>query len=244
MRIKLAFVLVLGLLLTGCRMQLPNRAINDGASTTSTSTAIPPTDVPTLAPTNTPVPTATVTPAPTPDPTGIGLPAETTGTDPLDFVASICKADWFTQGGSLPCPGDPNNSEGGFAMSLPSVQQDLPPGFPVLLTYPPQGTYQTIFSKYPAFTVKKGDRFRAVLACRSHAFCDVDFGLGYYSGNGSTGITHWPYRFDELPIVVDYSLDGLAGLNVQFNLSLQGTNGPRIDAYGVWIMPHIYRPTP
>lgn len=244
MRIKLAFVLVLGLLLAGCRLQAFNTTNNGGSSNTPSITAVPPTDAPTLAPTNTPIPTATLTLTPTPDPTGIGLPAEPTGTDPLDFVASLCKADWFTRGGSLPCPGDPNNSDAGFVMSLPSAQQSLPPGYPVLLTYAPQGSYQTIFSKYPAFTVKKGDRFRAVLACRAHTFCDVDFSFGYYSANGSGGIAHWPYRFDQQPIVVDYSLDGLAGSTVQFNLSLLGTNGPRIDAYGVWIMPHIYRPAP
>ncbi len=237
-------VFLLASLLAGCRMQVANRLLNGGAPTPPSFTQVPPTELPTAIPTTTPAPTATASPTPTPNPSAVGLPAEASGTDPLDFVASMCKADWFTEGGSLPCPGDQNNSNGGFALRLPGDQQDLPPDYPILLTYPPQANSDTIFSKYPAFAVQKGDRFRAVLECRLHSFCDVDFALGYYDGNGArSGVAHWPYRFTDNPIVVDYSLDGLAGLTVQFSLSLRAA-GPSLDAYGVWILPHIYRPAP
>jgi len=159
----------------------------------------------------------------------------------LDFVTTMCKADWFARSGALPCPGDESNSNAGFVMRRPGDKQGLPPDFPVLLMYPPQDNYETIFSKYPAFTVQKGDRFRGVLACRAHSFCDVEFSLEYYSSKGSSGVAHWPYRFTDAPIVVDYPLDGMAGLTVQFGLSVRGV-GNRLDAYGVWLMPHIYRP--
>ncbi len=243
-QIKIALVMLFALLLTSCRMQLGNRLLNGGAQASGAATALPPTAVPTAAPTNTPIPTATATLAPTPDPAAVGLPAEKPGTDGLDFVASMCKAQWFSEGGSLPCPGNQNESNGGFALQLPGDQQNLPSSYPVLLMYPPQATHDTIFSKYPAFTVQKGDRFRAVLTCRLHSFCDVDFGLGYYIGNGGLGgIAHWPYRFTDDPLVIDYPLDGLAGLTLQFSLSLRAA-GPSVDAYGVWILPHVYRPAP
>ncbi len=238
----LLFILF-GLLLAGCRMQLANRLFN-GSSANATATPQPTqTDLPTVAPTGTPVPTATATFTPTPDPASIGLPTETAGTDAFDFVATMCKAEWFTRSGSLPCPGDPNNPDPGFAISLPGDKQGLAPGFPVLLMYPPQDTYETIFSKYPAFTVQKGDRFRAVLDCRAHSFCDVEFALEYYAPNGKAGLAQWPHIFSADPIVVDLSLDGIAGLKVQFGLSVRGM-GNRIDAYGVWLYPHIFRPSP
>ncbi len=241
---KVALIVLAAVLLTGCRMQLGRRLLNGGAPASPVATLQPPTTIPTVAPTRTPIPTATATLTPTPDPGAVGLPAEASGTDAYDFVAYMCKADWFNEGGSLPCPGNENNTNGGFVQQLPGDQQDLPSSYPVLLTYPPQATYDTIFSKYPAFKVQKGDRFRAVLTCRLHSFCDVDFALGYYLGNGGlSGVTHWPYRFTDDPLVVDYPLDGLAGLTVQFSLSLRAS-GPSIDAFGVWILPHIYRPAP
>ena len=238
-------VLFVALFLTGCRMQLGRRLLNGGVAPSSTlPTEVPPTQVPTVPPTSTPIPTATATLAPTLDPAAAGLPAEASGTNVLDFVASMCKADWFTESGALPCPGSESNSNAGFVLQLPGNQQNLPASYPVLLMYPPQIANDTIFSKYPAFAVQKGDRFRAVLACRQHSFCDVDFGLGYFvASGGQSGIAHWPYRFTEDPIVIDYPLDGLAGLKVQFSLSLRAA-GPSIDAYGVWILPHIYRPAP
>ena len=240
---KPALVLVLfGLLLAGCRMQLANRLLN-GSSPSSTAGAPPTaTDLPTVAPTGTPVPSPTSTFTPTPDPASIGLPSEAPGTDAFDFVASMCKAEWFTRSGSLPCPGDESKSDQGFALSLPGDRQGLGPEFPVLLMYPPQDSFETIFSKYPAYTVQKGDRFRAVLDCRAHSFCDVEFALEYYGPGGKAGLAQWPHLFSDDPVVVDLPLDGIAGLKVQFGLSVRGL-GNRIDAYGVWLFPHIFRPS-
>lgn len=238
----LLFVLF-GLLLAGCRMQLPNRLANGSGPNSTAKPQATATDLPTAAATGTPVPTATSTFTPTPDVAAIGLPTEAAGTDAFDFVATMCKAEWFTRSGSLPCPGDPKNSDPGFVLSLPGDQQGLAPGFPVLLMYPPQDTYETIFSKYPAFPVQKGDHFRAVMDCRAHSFCDVEFALEYYGPNGKAGLAQWSHLFSDDPIVVDLPLDGIAGLKVQFGLSVRGL-GNRIDAYGVWLYPHIFRPSP
>jgi hypothetical protein len=231
--------LILGLFLGGCRLQTAGG---------STNTPIGPTDAPsatpiTLPPTETPAPTATVTPTPTPDTGLIGLPAETASSQAFDFVDQMCAAQWFTRGQSLPCPGNEAQASAGFVMSLGADVQGLPSGFKLLLTYPPEDNFDTISSKYPPFTVKKGDRFRAQLACRAHSFCDVEFGLNYYDDNGQTGLKHWIYLFIDPPVAVDYSLDGIAGKTVQFNLSVQA-KGNRIDANSVWIDPHIYRPAP
>jgi hypothetical protein len=244
LQLKIALIVVTALMLSGCGLRFGNRLQNGGSAGVPTIPQGPPTQIPTNPPTRTPVPTATATSTPAPNPAAVGLPAETSGSQPLDFVASMCKAEWFTKAGTLPCPGDENKSNGGFVLAMPAEKQGLASGFPVLLMYPPQATSDTISGKYPAFQVRKGDRFRAVLECRLHSFCDVDFGLDYYGAGGAkSGLTHWPYRFTDTPVVIDYSLDGLAGLTVQFSLWMKAA-GPSIDAYGVWILPHIYRPAP
>ncbi len=245
MRKTIALMLLASILLSGCGLGFGRRFVGGGAGggNVDLGTQAPPTVTPTDSPTDTPIPTATATPIPTPDLGAVGLPTESPSNDALDFVASMCKAQWFTRGAQLPCPGDPNNADGGFVIQLPGPEQGLSPEFPVLVTYPPQDVYETIFSKYPAFTVHKGDRFRAVLACRLHTFCDVEFSLDVYGAAGSGRVSRWPYHFTDTPIVVDYSLDGLAGQTVQFGLSLRGV-GSRLDAYGAWLYPHIYRPAP
>lgn len=234
MRIKIVSFLLLAtaLSLSGCRQAAPT-----GTPTvvpTETPIVIPPT--PTLAP------TATITPTPVPDFSQIGLPTEEPGANVFDFIDEMCNAQWFTEAGDLPCPGAEAQADAGFVMRLDGSVQDLPSNIGLLLTFPPRTNVETISSKYPEFEVKKGDRFRTVLACRAHAFCDIDFMLSYFDNQGKTGLTHWRYIFTDTPVVVDYSLDGIAGKTVQFDLGVRA-GGNRVDAFAVWIAPHIYRPS-
>ncbi len=237
---KLLFALLLGLLLSGCRPlngTQPSSAASASPSPAATNTDVPP-------PTRTPVPTATMIPTPTADFSVVGLPQEQPGTTAFDFVAEACGAEWFSSSQDLPCPAaNETQLQLGYAMPSNGQIEGLPLNLAMLLTYPPQYNDTTLYSKYPVFTVEKGDRFRAVLACRSHAFCDVTFGLEYYDGNDKRGLKHWSYLFADAPLVIDYSLDGLAGKTVRFGLTFTGA-GNRQQAYGVWIVPHIYRPTP
>jgi hypothetical protein len=239
MQKKIFYVLLFGIFLIGCApaASVPtNEAVALTPLATETVTSLPPTQMPT--------PTATATLVPTPDFTLAGLPAEETGTAAFDFVAQICEAQWSTRGQQLPCPGNESQKDLGYVMRLDGEVQGLPSNLGILLAYPPQLNFGTISSKYPSFTVEKGDRFRAVLACRTHTFCDVQFDLGYYDEQGwHTGLKHWRYLFADSAIVVDYSLDSIAGKAVQFDLAVLA-KGNRSDAYAVWIAPHIYRPVP
>ncbi len=229
-------ILLAGLIMSGCALRTRKPS----------STAAVPTDQPTgtsspLPPTETPSPTATVTPTHTPDFSSVGLPAEPSGDVAFDFVGQMCNATWFSSGEQLPCPGDDSQQGSGYVTALDATIQELPSDLSILLTFPPATGYGTLYSKYPAFTVEKGDRFRAALTCRAHSFCDVQFGLEYYDGQGKTGLRHWQYLFADSPIVVDYPLDGLAGKSVQFSLIITAKGNPS-NAYAVWIAPHIYRP--
>jgi hypothetical protein len=231
---KLVPFFLLGILLGGCKML--NRPVPSATLVTSAGYSF---ETATEPPTQTPVPTSTITPSPTPDLGLVGLPTEAPGTTALDLVATMCSAQWFTpKTPKLPCPGNGAKSEAGFVESISENTLDA------LLTYPPQGNSdETIFSKYPPFSVQKGDRFRTVLSCKTHTFCDVVFSLEYYNEHGKTGMTNWPYIFSDSPVVIDYPLDGIAGKTVQFGLAVRGV-GVRTEAYAVWIYPHIYRPIP
>jgi hypothetical protein len=234
MKIKpLSFLLFTAVLfLTGCGQA----AITAAPTVVPTETAI------VIPPTQTPAPTATITPTPTPDFSVIGLPMEKPGTTAFDFVDEMCQAQWFTEVGDLACPGDDTQADSGYVEQLDGMVQDLPSNIKLLLTFPPRMRVEAISSKYPEFQVQNGDRFRAVLACRAHTFCDVDFMLSYFDKRGLTGLTHWRYLFTDTPIVVDYPLDGISGKSVQFDLSVRA-DGNRLDAHAVWIAPHIYRPS-
>lgn len=181
-----------------------------------------------------------MTPSPTPDLTVFGMPEEKPGQSAMDFIAQMCQAQWFTENESLPCPGDESQADAGFVSTINGEVPGLSTNVKMLLTFPPRLGPVSISSKYPDFEVQKGDRFRAILTCRAHAFCDVEFLFGYFDERGLTGLRHWRYLFTDTPVIVDYPLDGLAGKTVQFDLSVNVEGNPS-DAYAVWIAPHIYR---
>jgi hypothetical protein len=185
---------------------------------------------------------ATAILSPIPDFSLIGLPNEKEGELVFDFVEQMCDADWATRGQDLPCQGSDIQSSAGYIMQIDGTNQGLP-NMNILLAYTPQEKYETIYGKYPAVIVQKGDRFRAVLECREHSFCDVEFVLNFSDERGTAGLKNWRYLFTDEPIVVDYPLDALAGQTVQFTLAVRARGNPA-DAYAVWIAPHIYRPAP
>ena len=230
---KIVSFLFLGIVLSGCR--LSDRLAGSPKTVTPT---ISPTETLAQLPTQTPVVTSTATSLPTPDLSVVGLPTEASRTNALDFVAEMCSAEWSNRNQKLPCPGSNENPNNGYVESIGGNN-----GLETLLTYPPQDNYATIFSKYPPFSVEKGDRFRTVLACKAHTFCDVVFSFEYFDGTAKTGVANWPYRFSAAPIVIDYPLDGFAGKTVQFGLSVTGI-GNRTEAFAAWMYPHIFRPNP
>jgi hypothetical protein len=241
-------VVIIGLLLASCAPAssrvsgvLEGAAASPAITTTlqpATKTLVPSA---TATATDASVPTATSTLTSTTDYTQVGLPAEQTGTVILDFVAEACQAQWFTQVQKLPCSGNDTQADAGYVKVLDGQVQGYSSNIEVLLNYPPEKLVQTISGKYPAITVKKGDRFRAVLDCRAHTACDVEFVLNFYTSEGSAGLKHWRHLFADAPIVVDYPLDAIAGETVQLSLAVYSKGYPA-DGYAVWIAPHIYRP--
>lgn len=238
---KIFYLLFLGLFLVGCSPLMNAQASVVSVSTvanTPTATKI------SAAATSTALPSTTAIVTAAPDLSLLGLPNQNNSSVVLDFVETMCNAKWFTRGYDLPCPADGVQSSLGYVKQLDSQFQELPVDANILLVYSPQSKYETISSKYPAITVQKGDRFQVVLACRNHSFCDVEFVLDYYNADSvHVGLKNWHYLFTDEPLVIDYSLDSIAGETVQFDLAVRARNNP-VDAYAVWIAPQIVRTNP
>jgi hypothetical protein len=180
---------------------------------------------------------ATQTLAPTPPPS--------LGTIALDFVALLCNAEWMNGGQHLQvCPVVNGDQSGGYAVAIDPVAENLPSNTPVLLTRPATNGYAGLFLRYPSFTIREGDRFRATLRCQTGAACDVEFALEYYGANNkySGPFLSWKVKEGEAPINVDVDLSVLANQKVDFVLTLRPQNDTPQQDSSLWIAPHIYRP--
>ena len=186
-----------------------------------------------IPPTTTPAPTSTLTPVP--------------GKIVIDFVAQLCNAQWMNGGQHLKaCPNPNSDHSGGYAVVIDPTSESLPAITSVILTTPAQNGFAALFLRYPAFTVQKGDRFRATLRCQSYAACDVEYALEYYDANGKyhSPFLSWKYKAGNPAINVDADLSSLAGQSVEFVLPLRPNNDPPKQDNSLWIAPQIYRPAP
>ena len=207
---------------------------------------IQPAPTATQIPTNPPPPTQTATEIP---PTETDIPTSTPipGTIVLDFVASLCDAQWMNGGQHLvPCPDVNADHSGGYAVPLDPTSEGLPAGTPVLLTIPATNGYGGLFLRYPPITIHAGDRFNTTLRCKSKAPCVVEYALEYFDSQGkySGSFLSWNYRHGDPEVVVDSDLSKLAGQTVEFVLTLRPLyDAPQLDQ-SLWIAPYIYRPVP
>ncbi len=170
------------------------------------------------------------------------------GTIALDFVALLCNAQWMNGAQHLvACPGASADHSGGYAEALNPASEGLPPNTPTLLTIPGWSGSAALFLRYPSFTVRGGDRFRATLRCQADSPCDVEYALEYFDANGKyhSPFMSWKYQAGDPPVNVDVDLSMLAGQTVDFVLAIrpQNDSAPQ-QAYSLWIAPHIYRPNP
>jgi hypothetical protein len=159
-----------------------------------------------------------------------------------DFVAHYCDAEWRSGAGVLPCPGELTDSEG-FVIRLPEppieghVEDEAG-----LWTEPEWVGSGYIRGTYPAFEVKGGDRFRALISCKADSpNCDLRFKLEYRIGDGSIEtLDQWNERSDGNYTIVDYSLSSLAGKKVKFILTVLAKDEYSMDS-AVWVAPSIWR---
>lgn len=159
-----------------------------------------------------------------------------------DFVANVCDARWENDSQTLPCPGSQGDDDGFvLALSSPKLENGKSSGNG-LLTYPERGNNGMITGKYPAITIRDGDRFQTSIACEHKADdCDVVFRLQYQIGNGSVRtLGQWRevYEGGSFPINID--LSSLDGEKVKFIFTVMA-NGSSHEDFAIWVTPRITR---
>jgi hypothetical protein len=199
----------------------------------------------TVIPTAEPSPTSAAIPTVTFLPTWTPLPVPTSTTVALDFIALMCNADWMNGEQHLTaCPDASADYSGGYARMFKALPKGFPLDTQALLMVP---NANVLFLRYPSFTVRTNDRFRTRLLCGTSAPCDIEFALDYYDANDKyREFMNWDYKTGDDPIKVDLDLSTLAGQSVDFVLTLRlyhQIESPQHDN-GLWVAPHIYRPTP
>lgn len=157
-----------------------------------------------------------------------------------DFVANYCLADWSNGSERLSCPGIPSNREA-FVVFLerPELESRVE-NEPALWTRPAPGRQGWIIAEYPPYLVRNGDHFRAEIGCLYDSpDCELRFQLDYRTANGVVrNLGSWREDYDSTTTLIDLDLSNLAGLSVNFILSVNNL-GDDQDANAFWFVPHI-----
>lgn len=192
------------------------------------------------APVFTAIPTLTVPP---PTPTYAVSPLDDAANTVYYFAPDVCNAKWVNNGQDIPCPGIQGQISSGYVDLLTEVELNLPYRANALLAIPSQdGNFLDIFGTFPARKIEFADFFRTQLYCMPDTQCDVTFSLGYYDVNGGfyEPFPAWPYNYTEIPYLINFPLDILAGQTVKLTLIVRDNDDPT-DDFAVWVEPRIYR---
>lgn len=158
-----------------------------------------------------------------------------------DFIAEACNAVWMSGAGNLPCPGTDSDPEG-FVVILtsPKLEDGRTDDEPALYTHPEWVNNGVISGRYPAFVVREGDEFRAVIGCLFNGLaCDVRMQLNYREDGGPLqNFIQWDETYDGEFASVEVELSSLADKSVEFALAVLG-NGPTNQDWAFWLAPRI-----
>ncbi|MCX8062371.1 MAG: NBR1-Ig-like domain-containing protein [Anaerolineales bacterium] len=158
-----------------------------------------------------------------------------------DLATAMCLANWKSNAGNLPCPGN-SKSANGFVIFLgkPKLEGNRQENEPTLWTRPPKGKGSWIQGVYPAFKVKNGDHFIAEIGCLDQSSgCKVTFTLQYQiPGNKVQTLGEWNEVFDGNTTIVDVDLSSLADKQVKLILTVTN-NAKEGNPNAFWFVPSI-----
>jgi hypothetical protein len=166
-----------------------------------------------------------------------------------DFLLDRCEAEWWnSKGQTINCFGEPKQISGYVLMDTHPVLENGKSSRPVLWVHPDNKIEGVISGRYPVYTVKNGDHFKARVGCiGSYTKCNVTFKLLYKTGNSPNQLLgSWQELYGGGITTIDVDLSHLAGQKVQFILRTVCTNNNPDHAQGFWMRPRIVyiKPTP
>lgn len=163
-----------------------------------------------------------------------------------DLALNACLATWRSSAGSLPCPGNPQSSNGSVVVLLdPTLEDGRHENEPGLWTRPQAVSAGWIQGVYPAYKVKDNDHFVTQIGCaRDVPKCELAFNLSYVIGNNSpVNLGRWYEKYEGMVYTVDVDLSSLAGNNVQLILTVENL-GNASQASGIWFVPSVRQGKP
>jgi hypothetical protein len=162
-------------------------------------------------------------------------------TSPSSLIDSYCLAQWSSDAGNLPCPGQTGDAKG-FVIKIdaPRLEDGSTDNEPALMTNPQTGETGQITGHFEPIMVPSGARFSTVVGCAYDAKnCKVKFILKYIADNGPVqSLGEWTEAYDNKFTIVDMSLSSLAGKSVQFIFTVQA-NGSTDGNQALWLNPLV-----
>lgn len=157
-----------------------------------------------------------------------------------DLALNMCLAEWRSQAGLLPCPGN-STSENGSVTLLNDPDLESRRENELTLWMRPYGASDGwISGQYPPMQVRYGDRFLTEVGCLDgNPLCDVFFQLEYQTSAGIVRtLGTWREVYDQQTTQVDVDLSSLAGQTIQLILSVEN-RGRANQANAFWFVPQI-----
>ncbi len=161
----------------------------------------------------------------------------------LDFVDDACDAGWRNDLTGVPCPGADGDAEG-FVLLVdnPVLENGSTENETAIVMHPKAVAHGMLRGRYPSYTIRPGDHFRAVIGCLDgHPDCNVRMEFRYrLPGQDAITVQEWNETFNQKVTRVDIDLTHLAGLKVDFVLLVRAKASPEGD-YAFWLSPRIVR---
>lgn len=157
------------------------------------------------------------------------------------FMDNMCKAEWRSGAGALPCPGSSSDGNG-FVIKLdnPELENGTTENEPAIWVHPQSVNNGYITATFPAITPTEGSHLMTVIGClKNSTNCNVQFILSYKADNDSEqSLMEWNQTADGNISKVNLDLSNLAGKSVQFIFTVKANGSPDADQ-AFWLMPRI-----
>jgi hypothetical protein len=162
-----------------------------------------------------------------------------------DLTKDYCQAYWSTAAlNGLACPDPSENTQTGFINlhAQPRLETGSTDDEPALAVHPDASAQGFIQGVFPAYKIKEGDRFRAVIGCLyGSKDCKVTFQLSYVNRNGKVRVLEtWNEKYNGEFQKIDMDLSELAGRELQLILTVFN-RGDSTGDRAFWLRPSIWR---
>jgi len=162
----------------------------------------------------------------------------------IDMSEKYCEASWSSNAGALPCPGDTGSTSTGYVVRVnnPTLETGAVDNEPALFVRVDESAQGYIQGRFPAFKVKAGDRFQAIIGCGAdNKNCLVRFELLYrIEGSNVQTLGAWEEKNDDRFARLDVDLSSLRDETVTFILRVSNS-GSSNDDVAYWLHPRIVR---